>query len=659
MQRNQGNRRRFFQDSSWVMLPRKKGKAFRGSVQELEARMMLSMFTVSNTLDDGSTGTLRWAISQVNADASSQVDTINFNISTGSGPFTISPSSPLPTITHPVAIDGYSQPGASPNSLANADNASLQLILNGSAVGGDGLAIAASNSTVRGLAIDSFSNGIHLLPATSQNVVAGNFIGIDSSGSSPLGNSQGILVDGSTANTIGGTTPADRNLVAANGSQNILLTNNASTNLVAGNFVGLAASATSTITSPGNGVVMDGAPDNTVGGTALGAGNVIAGQGGDALQINGPGGDVVQGNLMGTDPTGAIPLRNGTDGVGISNSSNNLIGGTAPGAGNTLAAGRNGIFLDGAGDGNVLQGNFIGTNASGATGLGNTNTGIGVFNSSNNLVGGTVAGAGNVIVSNGDRGILFAFSSTGNAVEGNWIGTNPAGAAGMGNQSNGVEFIFGPSNNTVGGTAAGAGNVIANNAGAGVALASGDVVGDAILSNSIYGNAGKGISLAPGANQSQTAPVLNSAVFSAGSTTISGSMSALPSTTYTLQFFANDTPDPSGYGQGQTLLGTIIVTTDSGGNATFSVSFATSDTTGKSLSATATDPSDDTSEFSQDVTATMGAAVVSRAVALSSPSTSRGPSLDSLALGMLDGSTLNELATDVIRSRRQRLGKPI
>ena len=114
-----------------------------------------------------------------------------------------------------------------------------------------------------------------------------------------------------------------------------------------------------------------------------------------------------------------------------------------------------------------------------------------------------MAGAGNVIVFNGDRGILFVFSSDGNAVEGNWIGTDPAGAAGMRNATNGVEFIFGPSNNTVGGTAAGAANVIANNGGAGVGLTSGDVEGDAILSNSIYGNAGGGITLASGANQSQ------------------------------------------------------------------------------------------------------------------------------------------------------------
>ena len=111
MPRNHGNRRRFFEDRFWENVSRERGKAFHASVQGLEARMMLSMFTVSSTLDDGSTGTLRWAIGQVNADASNQVDRIDFDISTGSGPFTISPSSPLPVITHSVIIDGYSPNG--------------------------------------------------------------------------------------------------------------------------------------------------------------------------------------------------------------------------------------------------------------------------------------------------------------------------------------------------------------------------------------------------------------------------------------------------------------------------------------------------------------------------------------------------------------------
>ena len=383
----------------------------RGNLKSNVATVTINVnpiaFTVTTTSDSGA-GSLRSAIMQADAFQGSDIVQILFAIP-GSGPFTISPSSPLPVITHSVTIDGYSQTGAAANSLTDADNASIQVILDGSVVGGDGLAIAASNCTIEGLAIDSFSNGIHLLPGSTQNVVAGNFIGLDSLGSSPLGNSQGILVDGSDANTIGGTMPADRNLVAANSSENIFLTNNASTNLVVGNFVGLSASGTSTVTSPGNGVVMDDAADNTVGGTALGAGNVIAGQGGDALQIIGSGGNVVQGNLIGTDPTGAIPLGDGTDDVGISGSSNNLIGGTAPGAGNTLAAGRNGIFLDTAADDNVIQGNASLAPMPAGAGLGNTNSGIAVFDSSsNNVLGGTVAGAGNVIVLNGDRGILFA-----------------------------------------------------------------------------------------------------------------------------------------------------------------------------------------------------------------------------------------------------------
>jgi hypothetical protein len=145
--------------------------------------------------------------------------------------------------------------------------------------------------------------------------------------------------------------------------------------------------------------------------------------------------------------------------------------------------------------------------------------------------------------------------------------------------------------------------VIANNGGAGVALTSGDVEGDAILSNSIYGNAGMGITLAPRANLSQSAPVLEGAVdFGSGfGTAVKGSLSSTPSTTFTLQFFASPTPDPSGFGQGQIFLGSTAATTDAAGNVEFQANLATSGIAGDVVSATATDPSGDTSEFSADI----------------------------------------------------------
>jgi hypothetical protein len=523
-------------------------------VQELEARMMLSTFTVTDTLDDTNSGSLRWAIGQVNSDTSPGVDTIDFDIP-GTGPFTIAPGSPLPTITHSVVIDGYSQPGAVANTETTSDNAVLMIDLFGSSANGDGLDISAGNSTVEGLAINEFSNGIQLESGSSGDLVQGNFIGTDVTGSSNQGNFQGILIAGATGNTIGGTAPSARNVVSGNGNQDIFLTNGASGNLVEGNFVGLTAAGTSTLYTDGNGVITNYAPGNTVGGTAAGAGNVIGGLVIDGIQFGGSGSNLAEGNLLGTDPTGTIALANG-EGVGIR------------------------------------------------------------YGSTDNTIGGTTPGAGNLISGNG-TGILLPDGDNNNLIEGNLIGTALSGTGPLGNTGPGVEIVNGSSNNSVGGTVTGVGNTIAFNSGAGVVIGSnsGDqAIGNAILSNAISGNGALGIDLGDdgvtqntlggphsGPNDLQNFPVLSQAATFQGSTYLIGTLNSAPSTTFTLQFFANATADPSGYGQGQNLIGTTTVTTDSSGNASFSASFPIVIPTGQAVSATATDPSGDTSEFAQDV----------------------------------------------------------
>jgi hypothetical protein len=524
-------------------------------VQELEARTLLSTFTVTDTLDDGNTGSLRWAINQVNADTGTGVDTIDFNIP-GTGPFTIAPSSPLPAVTRPVLIDGYSQTGASPNTAVDSDNAVLMIDLSGygGASYGDGLDIDGGDSTVQGLAINGFYNGISLQTGAS-DLVQGNFIGTDVTGSTAQANYQGILIsNGAAGNTIGGTTPAARNIVSGNTNQDIFLEFYASANLVEGNFVGLTASGTSTLYTDGNGVIVYYSPDNTVGGTTAGAANVIGGLGIDGIQIGAVGNNLVEGNIVGTDPTGTIALPN-SQGVGIR------------------------------------------------------------YGASSNTIGGVALGAGNLISGNG-TGILLPDGENSNLIEANLIGTDAAGTGALPNTGPGIEIAGGSSNNIVGTT--GAGNVIADNGGAGVVVgynASNDLsVGNAILFNSIYGNGALGIDLGDdgvtpntpggphsGPNDLQNYPVLTVAATYQGSTYIVGSLNSTPSTTFTLQFFANPTADPSGHGQGQTLIGTTTVTTDSSGNASFVASFPTVVPAGQAVSATATDPSDNTSEFSQDV----------------------------------------------------------
>src|SRR5437763_1496342 len=115
-------------------------------LERLEDRTTPATFVVTNTLDDGNSGSLRWAINQANADTD-PLSNINFNIP-GSGLHTISTASSLPTITHATVIDGYSQPGASANTLAVGDDAVLKIAVQG---GQTGIAIASGGCTIQGL----------------------------------------------------------------------------------------------------------------------------------------------------------------------------------------------------------------------------------------------------------------------------------------------------------------------------------------------------------------------------------------------------------------------------------------------------------------------------------------------------------------------------
>ena len=178
-------------------------------------------FTVSNPFDPGdgncnTSCTLREAITAANDTLGA--DTIRFNIP-GEGVKTISPTSELPAITDEVTIDGYTQLGASPNTLAKATKAKIMVELDGSNAGpsADGLQIEADDVVVRGLAINRFtSKGIYLAGGNVSGVkVEGNFIGTDTSGTQGRGTSSaGLDIEGGRNNIVGGTTPEARNLIS-------------------------------------------------------------------------------------------------------------------------------------------------------------------------------------------------------------------------------------------------------------------------------------------------------------------------------------------------------------------------------------------------------------------------------------------------------------
>jgi len=509
-------------------------------------------FTVTNTNDSGA-GSLRQAI--LDANASAGLDTITFNIP-GTGPHTIQPLSSLPTITDPVIIDGYTQPGASPNTNGPGlgSNAVLKIELDGTNAGGpaNGLFITGGNSTVRGLVINRFADDGIELAIAGGNLVEGNFIGTDVNSAFALGNlGRGVSIFGSPGNTIGGTTAGARNIISGNNFQEVVIASSAAT------------------------------------------------------------GNQVQGNFIGTDVTGTTGLGN-TDGVSIL-SDGNTIGGTTDGARNIISGNRLGVRIASSGaTGNQVQGNFIGTDVTGTVALGNPSGGLRIFSDSN-TIGGTTAGARNIISGNNVVGIGI-YEATGTKVQGNFIGTDVTGTADLGNGL-GVFISNSGSNNTIGGTADGEGNTIAFNGEGvwvdGVTWLGFSAFGNAILSNSIFANAGLGIDLGAdgvtpndlgdadtGANNLQNFPVLTS-VIGGSIIIIEGTLNSAANSDFRLQFFSNSACDPSGSGEGETFLGSTTVTTDASGDALFMGTFLVAVPVGQFITATATDPNDSTSEFSE------------------------------------------------------------
>lgn len=462
----------------------------RPRAEALEARCLLSTIVVDSAgdadgADGGATLSLRQAIEISNGTLAvgslspaqaalvtgspASPSTIDFAIP-GTGPFTIAPTSALPAITSPVTIDGYSEPGAHPDTdiSALADNAVIQIALNGSAVHGgspqDGLSLDAAGVTVRGLAIGGFASGaaIALSAGPGGDLIQGNFLGIDATGGKAVPNDVGIRISGSSFDTIGGT--------------------------------------------------------------ATGAGNVISGNLGDGIQI-----------LSISTPGSTVPAIS----TGVK-----------------------------------VEGNSIGDAATVATGviyIPNGGDGISIVGGDSVTIGGTAAGAGNLIRVNRKAGVAIQSSS-----------------------------------------AAGSSGPVASN-------------GDTISGNSIFGNSGLGIDLGgdgvttnvpggsdTGPNRLQPYPVIVAATPEAGGLRVAATLDAAPSTAYTIEFFLNPGLPPPIFGQeffqGYSFLGSTTATTDASGHAAFTF-LAPSIPVGdlfsingplinRDLTATATDPMGDTSEFS-------------------------------------------------------------
>ena len=403
---------------------------------------------------------------------------------------------------------------------------------------------------------------------TMDNTVSGNYIGTNASGTAaiPNGNSGVNLGNSSQNNLIGGSSPAEGNLISGNGKEGVTIAGSGvMDNIVTGNYVGTDATGTAAIGNTGHGIAIgDGAQNNRVGGATPGEGNLISGNSGDGVNIAGPEtvhnlvvgnyigldvsgtealpnshgvsivdrashntvqGNVISGhqenpnivlwdlgtvfnliigNLIGTDASGTVAIPS-AGGVAIrGGASDNRIGGSAPGEGNLISGNRgHGIDISWGSARNQVVGNLIGTDTTGTFAIPN-GMGILIRDAPGNIIGGRVEGEGNVISANEGVGVAISGAeSVQNEVLGNYIGTDLSGTVTFGNLGAGVVIDEGATRNIIGPA-----NVIAYNGEAGVRAQGSDTLGNTITANSIYDNEGLGIENSEGGNAELSAPVI-------------------------------------------------------------------------------------------------------------------------------------------------------
>jgi CSLREA domain-containing protein len=625
-------------------------------------------FTVNSTADtdDGvcnaANCTLREAIAAANA--APGADVIHFAI--GSGAKTIALLSPLPTITDPVTLDATTQPGYSGPPLIELDGSGAGPGANGFRIDagssvvagfvinrflaqfpsgggngvllesgggnsvracyigtttsgtaaapnqGDGIFISGSpnnligrlgSTGVRNVISGNIANGVRVTGANgTSNTIGENRIGTNPSGNAAVPNGLNGIAFGGGADNAAGTDTVGELQVSGNLGDGITITSFASGILVRNAYVGVNASGTAAIGNGGQGVNIGAST-----GTVVGPGNVVSGNTmSGILAGNGSTGTTIGGNFVGTNAAGTAAIGNFLNGVILTGAGTT---GNTVGPNNVISGnGTNGVRIRTNAAGNTVRGNLVGTNAAITAPIPNALEGVQINDGAHdNTIGGSLADR-NVISGNAGNGVLLAdAATTGNLIQGNFIGTNATASAALPNAANGVD-VQAASQNTIGGTVAGTKNVISANALRGVSVESG--TGNAILGNTISYNGALGIDLGPagvtpndpgdadvGANLLQNFPVVTVVALSPTSTEIDGTLNGLASLSFRIELFASLVCDPSGYGQGQRPLGSVDAMTDGGGNVAFAAMIG-GPALGPWITATATDPSNNTSEFS-------------------------------------------------------------
>ncbi len=654
--------------------------------------------TVTNTNNSGA-GSLRAAIFKVN-NPSLAWDTINFKIP-GAGNHVIAPLTNLPSLTAPVTIDGYSQPGSSQASPTTP--ADLGIVIDARGLN-RGLRLATHDSVAKGLNVRNANagSGDGIVVVGDCNTIAGNYVGVMAGGQTGAANvDDGITVTGDS-NTVGGSLPADRNVVSANGGTGVLVSGGGNT--VAGNLIGTNDDGNAALGNGAEGVSVTG-DSNTVGGTVAGTQNVVSGNGGVGVAVAGSS-NTIAANRVGTNEDGTAALGNSGGGIEIGPGAGNVVGGALA----NLVSGNvgSGVIVDATASGSQVLGNLVGTDADALADIGNSGDGVLVnaattVISQNVIAGNGAAGidahadgvlifsnqigvvttatgpaplsndrdgiivrgdgavigdidAGNTVAANGRNGIRLEGDDQ--TVSDNFIGTDSTGALGLGNGRDGV-FLHGK-NSLIGGATQDLGNVSSGNQQAGVHVVSpggphiaafdrviwnligtapngADPIantGDGVLlqatqvqvtTNTIWFNAESGIEVLQGtqnplvgnritlsgqlgidlfplgvtpndvldpdtgANDLLNVPLIMSATSNASGTLVTWRMvQGLPGTKMQFEFFANSSCDGSGSGEALRPLGTAVRTTDAMGNLTATVQLTGTSVPGEVASATAT-----------------------------------------------------------------------
>lgn len=471
-----------------------------------------------NICDIGNgTCTLRAAIQEANA--STGHDLIGFEL--GAGSRIIEPAANLPTIASRLTIDGTTEPGFAGQPLVELRATNVTSGTNNEYA----FIRATSPLTLRGLVINSLpQSGRALSLHGNNNVIQGNYLGTNAAGmSDATQGSYGIYLLG-RGSLIGGLNPTptswcsgDCNIISGFGEG---IQVNGGDHVIRGNFIGTDVTGTDDLGSQAVGVSLY-ADHSQVGGDQPEERNLISGNGIGIRMTWESRDNTITGNYIGTDASGTSAVTNGAGilqwyaypGVtgNVIGGDSDALGGSCTGVCNLISGNNRAIELgfDNAGpDGTVIQGNFIGTDASGTIAVPNTSQGIVLGGQSEDTqIGGIQPGEGNLISGNTGAAVSeFPWYESGSpvtrargtVVQGNRIGTTSSGLAPLGNAGGVVVTggtVGGPSG-AVDGDCSGACNVVAASGNVAAHLGTivqGNMIGTDLTGTVDFGNPNAGV----------------------------------------------------------------------------------------------------------------------------------------------------------------------